>query len=69
MNTAREIDPFLKEDPPPLAPLKRHRWSLPRRAPRIPPYDTGARPHMLYGLTRKKERATALRLRTPSFLG
>jgi hypothetical protein len=53
MSTAREIDPFLKADPP-LAPLKRHGWSLLQRAPRIPPYDTGARPHMSYGLTLRR---------------
>ena len=28
--------------------------SLPRRAPRFPPYDTGARPHTSYRLTRRR---------------
>jgi hypothetical protein len=48
--------PFLKADFPTRAP-KRHRQSLPRRAPGFPPYDTGARPHLSYRLTRstKKE--------------
>jgi hypothetical protein len=53
MFTAQEIDPFLKADLPTRAP-KRHGRSLPRRAPRFPPYDTGARPHMSYRLTRRR---------------
>ena len=35
-------------------PPKRHGRSLPRCAPRFPPYDTGARPHMSYKLTRRR---------------
>jgi hypothetical protein len=38
----------------PLVPPKRHGRSLPRRAPRFPPYDTGARPHTSYRLTRRR---------------
>jgi hypothetical protein len=56
MATAREIDPFLKADFPTRAP-KRHRKSLPRRAPGFPPYDTVARPHMSYRLTRSTKKA------------
>jgi hypothetical protein len=56
MATSREIDPFLKADFPTRAP-KRHEQSLPRRAPRFPPYDTRARPHMSYRLTRSTEKA------------
>jgi hypothetical protein len=50
MATTREIDPFLKADLPTRA-QKRHERSLPRHAPRFPPYDMGARPHMSYRLT------------------
>jgi hypothetical protein len=57
MATAREIDPFLKEDLPTRAP-KRHAQSLPRCALGFPPYDTGARPHMSYRLTQRR-RTTA----------
>jgi hypothetical protein len=56
MVTAREIDPFLKADLPTRAP-KHHGQSLPRRAPGFPPYDTGARFHMSYKLTRNARRA------------
>jgi hypothetical protein len=56
MATAREIDPFLKADLPTRAP-KRHVQSFPRRAPGLPPYDTGARPHMSYRLTRSTKKA------------
>jgi hypothetical protein len=56
MATAREIDPFLKVDFPTRAP-KRQGQSLPRRAPGFPPYDTGARPHMSYRLTRSTKKA------------
>jgi hypothetical protein len=56
MATAREIDPFLKADFPTRAP-KRHGQSLPRRAPGFPPYDTGARPHMSFRLTRSTKKA------------
>jgi hypothetical protein len=56
MATAREIDPFLKANFPTRAP-KRHRKSLPRRAPGFPPYDTGASPHMSYRLTRSTKKA------------
>jgi hypothetical protein len=56
MATGREIDPFLKADLPTRAP-KRHGQSLPRRAPGFPPYDTGARPHMSYKLTRRTKKA------------
>jgi hypothetical protein len=54
--TAREIDPLLKVDFPTRAP-KRQGQSLPRRAPGFPPYDTGARPHMSYRLTRSTKKA------------
>jgi hypothetical protein len=56
MTTAREIDPFLKADLPTRA-LKRHKQSFSRRAPGLPPYDTGARPHMSYRLTRSTKKA------------
>jgi hypothetical protein len=56
MATAREIDPFLKADLPTRTP-KHHGQSLPRRALRFPPYDTGARSHMSYKLTRNARRA------------
>ena len=56
MATAREIDPFLKADLPTRAP-KRHRQSFPRRALGLQPYDTGARPHMSYRLTRSTKKA------------
>jgi hypothetical protein len=55
MATAREIDPFLKADPPTRAP-KRHGQSLPRRAPGFLPYDTGTRPHMSYRLARRTKK-------------
>jgi hypothetical protein len=55
MATAREIDPFLKADFPTRAP-KHHGQSLPRCAPGFPPYDTGARPHMSYRLTRSTKK-------------
>jgi hypothetical protein len=35
-------------------PQKCHKRSLPRRTPRFPPYDTGARPHMSYRMTRRR---------------
>jgi hypothetical protein len=53
MATAWEVDPFLKADLPTRAP-KHHGQSLPRRALGFPPYDTGARPHMSYRLTRRR---------------
>jgi hypothetical protein len=56
MATAWEIDPFLKADLPTRAP-KRHGQSFPRRAPGLPPYDTGARPHTSYRLTRSTKKA------------
>jgi hypothetical protein len=56
MATAREIDPFLKADFPTRAP-KRHGQTLLRRVPGFPPYDTGARPHMSYRLTRSTKKA------------
>jgi hypothetical protein len=56
MATDREIDPFLKADFPSRAP-ERHGQSLPRCAPRIPPYDMGARPHASYWLTRSMKKA------------
>jgi hypothetical protein len=56
MATAREIDPFLKADLPTRAP-KHHEQSLPRRALGFPPYETGARPHMSYRLTRSTKKA------------
>jgi hypothetical protein len=57
MATAREIDPFLKADFPTRAP-KRHGQSLPRRAPGVPPYDTGARTHVSCRLTRGTKKGT-----------
>jgi hypothetical protein len=56
MATGRQIDPFLKADLPTRAP-KRHEQSLPRCAPRLPPYDTGARPRMSCRLTRSMKKA------------
>jgi hypothetical protein len=56
MATARGIDPFLKADFPSRA-SERHGQSLPRCAPRIPPYDTGARPHASYRLTQSTKKA------------
>jgi hypothetical protein len=56
MATAREIDLFLKADFPTRAP-KCHGQSLPPRAPGFPPFDTGARPHMSYRLTRSTTKA------------
>jgi hypothetical protein len=50
MATAREIDPFLKADLPTRAP-KRHGQSFPLRAPGLPLYDLGVKPHMSYRLT------------------
>jgi hypothetical protein len=55
MATARGIDPFLKVDLPTRAP-KHHEQSPPRHAPGFPPYDTGARSHMSYKLTRNARR-------------
>jgi hypothetical protein len=54
--TARRIDPFLKADLLTRTP-KRHRQSLHRRALGFPPYDTGARSHMSYELTRNAKKA------------
>jgi hypothetical protein len=56
MATAREIDPFLKTDLPTRAP-KDHGQSLLRCALGFPPYDTGARSHMSYKLTRNTKMA------------
>jgi hypothetical protein len=56
MTTTREIDPILKGDFPSCA-SERHGQSLPRCAPRIPPYDTGARPHVSYRLARSTKKA------------
>jgi hypothetical protein len=53
MATAWEVDPFLKADLPTRT-SKRHGRSLPRRALGFPPYDTCARPHMSYSLTRRR---------------
>jgi hypothetical protein len=53
--TSREIDPFLKADLPTRAP-KRHGQSPRRRALGFSPYDTGARSHMSYKLTRNARR-------------
>jgi hypothetical protein len=72
MATAREIDPFLKADFLTHAP-KRQGQSLPRRAPRFPPYDTGGQaPHVIQtdpkheeGEPPHKERTTAPRLCAP----
>jgi hypothetical protein len=55
MATAREINPFLKADLPTCAP-KHHGQNLPRRALGFPPYDTGARSHMSYKLTRNAKK-------------
>jgi hypothetical protein len=73
MATAREIDPFLKADLPTRAP-KRHGLSFPRRAPGLPPYDTGGQaPHFIQtdpkheeGEPPHKEHATAPQLSAPS---
>jgi hypothetical protein len=56
MVTARAIEPFLKADLLTRTP-KRHGQSLHRRAPRFPPYDTGARSHTSYELTRNAKKA------------
>jgi hypothetical protein len=56
MATARGIDPFLKADLHTRTP-KHHGQSLHRRAPGFPPYDTGARSHMSYKLTRNTKMA------------
>jgi hypothetical protein len=56
MATTRGMTPFLKADFPARAP-KRHGQGLPRCAPRFPSYDTGARPHMSYKLTRSAKKA------------
>jgi hypothetical protein len=56
MATTQEIDLFLKGDFPSCAP-DRHGQSLPRCAPRIPHYDTGARPHASYRLARSTKKA------------
>jgi hypothetical protein len=56
MATVRGIDPFLKADPLTRT-LKRHEQSLHRRAPGVPPYDTGARSHMSYKLIRNAKMA------------
>jgi hypothetical protein len=53
MSTAQEIDPFLKVDLPTRAP-EASRAKSPQHAPRFPPYDTGARPHTSYRLTRRR---------------
>jgi hypothetical protein len=50
MAAAWEIDPFLKADLPTRAP-KRHGQSFPLRAPGLPLYDMGVKPHMSYRLT------------------
>jgi hypothetical protein len=55
MATARGMDPFLKADFPTHAP-KRHGQGLLRCAPGFPLYDTGARPHMSYRLTRSTKK-------------
>jgi hypothetical protein len=69
----RGMDPILKADFPTHAP-KRHGQGLPRCAPGFPLYDTGARPHMSYRLTRSAKKKTAMkgacnhpRLCAPSF--
>jgi hypothetical protein len=66
MATTRGMDPFLKVDFPTHA-SKRHGQSLLRCAPGFPPYDTGARPHMSYRLTRsaKKENRRARSVQPP----
>jgi hypothetical protein len=56
MATAQGIDPFLKADLLTRTP-KRYGQSLHRRALGFPPYDTGARSHMSYELTRNAKRA------------
>jgi hypothetical protein len=66
MATAWRMDPFLKADFPTHAP-KRRGQSLLRCAPGLPPYDTGARPHMSYRLTQstKKENFRARSVQPP----
>jgi hypothetical protein len=54
MSTAQGNRPLFKGRSPPLAPLKRHGRSLPRCAPRISPYDTGAWPRMSCKLTLRR---------------
>jgi hypothetical protein len=56
MATTREINLFLKADFPSCAP-ERHRQSLHQCAPRIQPYDMGARPHASYRLARSTKKA------------
>jgi hypothetical protein len=56
MATAQGMDPFLKADFPTHA-LKRRGQSLHRCAPRFPPYDTRAKPHMSYRLARSAKKA------------
>jgi hypothetical protein len=58
MATARGMDPFLKADFPTYAP-KRHGQGLLRCVLGFPPYDTGARPHVSYRLTRSAKKKTA----------
>jgi hypothetical protein len=66
MATVRGMDPFLKADFPTHAP-KRREQSLLRCAPGLPPYDTGAIPHMSYRLTRstKKENRRVRSMQLP----
>jgi hypothetical protein len=69
MATAQGMDPILKADFPTHAP-KHHGQGLLRCAPGFPPYDTGARPHMSYRLTRsaKKENHHARSMQPPAVM-
>jgi hypothetical protein len=67
MSTAREINPFLKADPPTRAP-EASRVKSPPACTKDPTLCHGVQaPHVIQA--NPKERATALRLRTPSFSG
>jgi hypothetical protein len=68
MSTAREIDPFLKADLPTRAP-EASRAKSPPTCTKVPALCHGGHaPHVIQ-TGPKKERATAPRLRAPSFSG
>jgi hypothetical protein len=68
MSTARGIDPFLKADLPTRAP-EASRAKSPPTCTKVPTlWHRGQAPHVIQ-TDPKKERATAPRLRTPSFSG
>jgi hypothetical protein len=69
MSTAREIGPFLKADPPTRAPEASRVVKSPPACTKDPTLCHGGQaPHVIQA-NPKKERATALRLRAPSFSG